>query len=158
VLPPGETGATTLLTNLANHVQPIIRYDLGDRVTQHPEPCACGSHLPVIEVQGRCDDTLRLGRSSRHRVGILPLALSTVLEDDAGLFDFQLVQQGPCDLLLRTGLRGKEAAATLRRARLALGVFLEGQGATGVSIRCRSGEAGYRGRSGKVQRVVATPP
>ena len=32
-VPAGETGATTLLTNLANHVQPLIRYDLGDRVT-----------------------------------------------------------------------------------------------------------------------------
>ena len=31
-VPQGEVGSTTLLTNLANHLQPIIRYDLGDRV------------------------------------------------------------------------------------------------------------------------------
>ncbi|HEX6362855.1 MAG TPA: AMP-binding protein, partial [Albitalea sp.] len=30
-VPPGEAGCTTLLTNLANHLQPLIRYDLGDR-------------------------------------------------------------------------------------------------------------------------------
>ena len=45
-VPDGEPGHTTLLTNLANHVQPLIRYDLGDRVTLHREPCACGSALP----------------------------------------------------------------------------------------------------------------
>ena len=38
-----------------------------------------------------------------------------------------------------------------------LGEFLKSQGAVGVHIRCRSGEAGKAGRSGKVQRVVACP-
>ena len=154
-MPPGEAGVSTLLTNLANHVQPLIRYDLGDRVRQHDDGCACGSHLPVIDVQGRCDDTLRLGRPGGRAVSVLPLALSTVLEDDAGLFDFQLVRKGPCELLLSTGLHGAEADAILRRARKALTVFLDGQGATGVHIRCRSGEAGRRAPSGKVQRIVA---
>jgi phenylacetate-coenzyme A ligase PaaK-like adenylate-forming protein len=154
-VPAGETGATTLLTNLANHVQPLIRYDLGDRVTQRTGGCACGSHHPVIEVQGRNVDTLRLGRPGARTVRILPLAVSTVLEDDAGLFDFQLEQQGPCDLLLRTGLHGKAADTSLRRARAALSAFLIQQGAAGVHIHCRSGETGRRGRSGKVQRVLA---
>ena len=36
-------GCTTLLTNLANEVQPIIRYDLGDRVRIAPGGCDCGS-------------------------------------------------------------------------------------------------------------------
>jgi phenylacetate-coenzyme A ligase PaaK-like adenylate-forming protein len=154
---PGETGATTLLTNLANHVQPLIRYDLGDRVTVHAHACSCGSSLPVIEVQGRSDDTLRLGRSGAGSVRVLPLALSTTLEEEAGLFDFQLVQEGPCELLLRTGLQGNEAELVLQRALRVLGDFLKSQGAVGVHIRCRSGEAGRIGRSGKVQRVIARP-
>ena len=83
-----------MLTNLANQVQPLIRYDLGDRVTFRELPCTCGSHLPVIDVSGRCDATLRLG-AARHSVQVLPLALSTVLEEEAGLFDFQLIQHGP---------------------------------------------------------------
>ena len=157
-LPANEAGATTLLTNLANHLQPLIRYDLGDSVTLHSRRCACGSHLPVIEVQGRSDDTLRLGAPGSHAVSVLPLALSTVLEDDAGLFDFQLVQLGPCELLLRTGMRGEAAGEVLRRARTALAAFLALQGLTGVQIHCRSGEPGRRGRSGKVQRVVAALP
>lgn len=154
---PGQSGATTLLTNLANHVQPLIRYDLGDRVTLSGRSCACGSCLPVIEVQGRSEATLRLGRAASGPVSVLPLALSTVLEEGAGLFDFQLVQKGRCELLLRTGLRGAEAEHALRRARRVLGTFLESQGASGVSIHCRGAEAGHAGRSGKVARVIGLP-
>jgi len=157
-VPPGVCGATTLLTNLANRVQPLIRYDLGDRVVLHSRACACGSHLPVIDVEGRTDDTLRLGRAGTHAVPVLPLAVSTVLEDDAGLFDFQLVQEGPCELLLRTGMQGKDAQTTLRRARKALTSFLAHQGVTEVQVHCRSGDPGRRGRSGKVQRVIAQRP
>lgn len=151
---PDHAGATTLLTNLANHVQPLIRYDLGDQVTVHAQECACGSHLPVIDVCGRSDDTLHVKGRGGRAVKLLPLALSTLLEQDAGLYDFQVVQQGPCDLLLRTEQRGASAVDALRRARDVLGNFLEQEGATGVHIHCHSGQVVRRGRSGKVQRVV----
>ncbi|RJP67161.1 MAG: phenylacetate--CoA ligase family protein [Comamonadaceae bacterium] len=153
-VPDGQSGCTTLLTNLANHVQPLIRYDLGDRVTFLPTPCACGSHLPVITVSGRDDDTLRLaGDRGRACVQVVPLAVSTVLED-AGLFDFQLVQEGPRELLLTTGLHGRRAQPALDGAREKLQAFLWEQGARGVHIRCRSGAVARRGRSGKIQRVM----
>jgi phenylacetate-CoA ligase len=154
-VPPGEPSATTLLTNLANHVQPVIRYDLGDRVTLSPERCACGSWLPVVDVQGRRDDTLRLAGRRRRTVPVLPLAISTVLEDDAGLFDFQLRQQGPSELLLCTGQRGASAVRQLRHARSVLAGFLSDQGAAPVEIHCRSGQPGQHGRSGKIPRIVA---
>lgn len=153
-VPPGERGATSLLTNLANHVQPLIRYELGDSIRHDPAACPCGSALPVIEVEGRNDDALRLGRPGGRAVCVPPLAVSTVLEDDAGLFDFQLVQQGPCELLLRTGLQGKAAVEGLRRARMALSAYLLRLGADGVHIHCKSGQRECRGASGKVQRVL----
>jgi len=112
----------------------------------------------VIEVQGRSEDTLHLGSVGPHSVSVLPLALVTVLEDDAGLFDFQLVQEGPCDLLLRTGMGGTQADLALRRAHHVLEDFLASHGAVGVRVRCRSGEPGRAGRSGKVSRVVAAAP
>jgi phenylacetate-CoA ligase len=31
-VPPGQVSHTTLLTNLANHLQPLIRFDIGDRI------------------------------------------------------------------------------------------------------------------------------
>ena len=155
-VPPGESGSTTLLTNLANHLQPLIRYDLGDSVTVHAQPCACGSALPRIEVQGRADDTVRLKAPDGQPVCVLPLAISTVLEDEAGLFDFQLVQHGPRELLLRTGMSGSAARLKLRHARTILGAFLAGQGAPGMRIRCHCEEPARIGRSGKVKRIVAS--
>ncbi len=53
---PGTASHTTLLTNLVNRVQPLIRYDLGDAITVHPDRCRCGCPLPTIEVDGRHDD------------------------------------------------------------------------------------------------------
>jgi len=154
-VPHGESGATVLLTNLANHLQPLIRYDLGDRITLHGRGCPCGSRLPVIEVEGRRDDTLCMQGDDTRPVQLLPLALSTAIEDGAGLFDFQLVQQGPRDLLMRTGLQGSEADLALNKAHHALSAFLSLQGLSGVQIECRAGEPGRAGRSGKVPRVVA---
>lgn len=156
-VPAGEFGATALLTNLANHVQPLIRYDLGDRIAVHAERCACGSHLPVIEVQGRCDDTIFLEGADGRSVRVLPLALCTALEEGAGLFDFQVVQKGPQALDLRTGLRGGDTAEVLRGARHALAEFLGSQGAGNVRIHCSSGAPAGKGRSGKLPRVIASP-
>lgn len=156
-VPPGQPGVTSLLTNLANHVQPIIRYDIGDSVTLHAQRCACGSSLPVIEVMGRDEDTLHLGKKGSATVAVTPLALSTVLECDAGLYDFQLVQRGPADLLLSTPQQGQAAEDAMGRARGALGAFLTRQGARHIHIDCRCGAAGQRGRSGKVKRVVGMP-
>ena len=157
-VPPGRAGTTTLLTNLANHVQPLIRYDLGDRVTLREAPCRCGSHHPVVDVQGRDDDMLCLAAASgRPSVHVVPLAVSTVLEEEAGLFDFQLVQRGPRELLLKTNERGLRAEQRLHKARTVLAAFLKAQGAANVAIHCRAGEAAACGRSGKSRRVVACP-
>lgn len=37
--PAGTPSHTVLLTNLANRIQPIVRYDLGDSVLVKPDPC-----------------------------------------------------------------------------------------------------------------------
>jgi phenylacetate-coenzyme A ligase PaaK-like adenylate-forming protein len=154
-VPAGELGARCLLTNLANHIQPLIRYDLGDRLRIRAEPCPCGSALPAIDVQGRSDDTLRLAQGRRH-VMLSPLALSTVLEDDAGLFDFQLVQRGPHQLELTTRLRGPQAKRNLVRGRDVLQAFIAHQGAHDVTIRCRCCEPIRQHGSGKIKRVVSS--
>ena len=64
------------ITNLANAVQPLIRYELGDHVTVHAEPCTCGSPLPVITVRGRQDDPLHMAGRDGGTVTLLPLALT----------------------------------------------------------------------------------
>jgi phenylacetate-CoA ligase len=157
-VPEGEFGATTLLTNLSNHVQPIIRYRLGDRVRFVPGACDCGSELPVIEVQGRADDVLTLEDAQGHAVHLAPLALTTVLEDGAGVFDFQLRRRGPhrLQLELYDSAPGTPSAQRLRQARDALRGFLRAQGLADTRVQCHcAGCAALRGRSGKQQRVVS---
>lgn len=149
-VPPGVPSHTTLLTNLANRVQPLIRYDIGDSITVLPAPCGCGSALPAIEVQGRCDDVLSLsGRAGR--VKLTPLALATVLEDDAHLNDFQLVQTGERRLTLRVGAaeraRASAACAVLR-------AYLQRLDLAGVRIDVDAAPPQREAASGKLRRVV----
>ena len=118
---PGEPCHTTLLTNLANRLQPLLRYDLGDRVRFSPTRCACGSALPVIEVDGRCDDALLMRDARGRRVRLLPLALTTVVEEDAGVFAFQIQQQDEGHLMLRISTGGAAGRAACQRAHAALG-------------------------------------
>jgi len=132
-------------------VQPLIRYDLGDRVVVHPQRCACGSPLPTIDVQGRCDDMVVLRNGRGRGVRLLPLALTTVLEDDAGVFDFQLVQLDAGALQLTVGAD----AGSTERARAALAAYLKRQGLPHVRIEVQAGTHCVQGRSGKLQRVVA---
>ena len=154
-VPDGQPGATTLLTNLANQVQPILRYDLGDRVTLRGRGCACGSTLPVIEVQGRDDDLLRVAGAAGREVRLLPLALCTVLEERAGVFDFQLCRLDRQTLELRLGESTRAGAGNARRALTALQDFLQSQGAPQVQVRLSGEPPGARGRSGKLKRVLA---
>ncbi len=156
-VPAGETPHTVLLTNLANHVQPLIRYDLGDQVTFATEPCACGSPLPVIQVRGRHDDTLVMAGRAKRPVTLLPLALSTVMEDEAGVFDFQLRQRDAHTLVLRLGLRGEHAVAAAGRCHAALRSFCTDQGVGRLHLVNELNMAPACGRSGKVQRVIAMP-
>ena len=60
---PGTPSASVLLTNLANRVQPLIRYDLGDSITLGAARCSCGSPFPTVRVEGRSDEILRLTES-----------------------------------------------------------------------------------------------
>jgi phenylacetate-coenzyme A ligase PaaK-like adenylate-forming protein len=152
---PGQPSHTTLLTNLANHVQPLIRFDIGDRVVLGAEQCACGSALPVIDVQGRRDDVLVVAGRHGDPVTLLPLALTTLLEDDAGVFDFQLQQLagGSWRLTLGPGANASNTAA--ERCKRVLAEFAVAQGAVKPRIVTHRVDALPQGRSGKVKRIVA---
>ncbi len=99
--PPGELSHTVLLTNLANWVQPVIRYDLGDRVIARAGPCPCGNPLPAVRVEGRKDDMVALTGITGETVRVPPLALSTVVEEASGVHRFQISQVARDHLVLR---------------------------------------------------------
>ena len=155
-VPRGQPSHTVLLTNLANLVQPLIRYDLGDQVTLHSQRCACGSPLPTMEVGGRRDDVLRVPslRRKGETVSLLPMALCTVVEEQCGLFDFQLQQRDTHTLVLRVPHEGDEARAVIDRCRDALQDFATAQGAEPIRVLGEAGVVVPRGRSGKACRML----
>jgi len=156
-VPAGEASYTTLLTNLANHVQPLIRYDMGDQVTVSPYRCCCGCALPVIEVQGRRDDALQMQGRDGVLVTLLPLALTTALEDEAGVFDFQICQRDVHTLVLRLNLQAEEGVRAMQRCRAVLADFAALHDLAPVEVIEELGLAIPRGRSGKAQRIIAQP-
>ncbi|MFO1220125.1 MAG: phenylacetate--CoA ligase family protein [Burkholderiaceae bacterium] len=153
-VPAGTFGATALITNLANHLQPLIRYDIGDRVRLLPQRCSCGSPLPAIEVEGRTDDSLLLRGAGGRAVRLPPLAMVSVLEE-AGVFDFQLAQRSDHALCLTLAHGGADGARELRRARQALQCYLRTQGVGDTRLECHCGRPCRHGASGKTQRVIA---
>jgi phenylacetate-CoA ligase len=97
-VPPGEQSHTVLVTNLANRLQPVLRYDLGDSILVRPGPCPCGNPLPAIRVQGRAADTLTFSRDGA-KVSIPPLVFE--MDHTPGVDLFQLVQTTPTSLRVR---------------------------------------------------------
>jgi len=89
----GEKGAKVLITNLANYVQPIIRYEIGDIVTMATEPCGCGSNLPLIEgVDGRDSDMFWIDGDAGLRP-LSPAVFEEALRQMLEIREYQLVQE-----------------------------------------------------------------
>jgi phenylacetate-CoA ligase len=64
----GQLGHKVLVTNLANFVQPYIRYEVGDRVAMATKPCRCGSRLPRIDrIEGRSADIFWIGEANQSQ-------------------------------------------------------------------------------------------
>ena len=146
----GTPSHSVLLTNLANRVQPLIRYDLGDSITLLP-PCSCGSSLPAIRVEGRHDETLRYVDNDGAAVDLLPLVLTTVMEEEAGVYGFQLRQTGRDTLTVSLDADSHGGAARVRRT---LRAFLARAHLPHVAVRIDLAEPASSARSGKRQRVV----
>lgn len=83
---PGATAAKVLVTNLANHAQPLIRYVLTDRF-RTVEGDWSDDHLRAV-VDGRSDDGLRWGGVVVH-----PATLRSVLVARSEVFEYQVRQQ-----------------------------------------------------------------
>ncbi|MFD0556894.1 phenylacetate--CoA ligase family protein [Stackebrandtia endophytica] len=98
---PGEPSHTVLVTNLANRIQPILRYDLGDSVVMRPDRCECGNPLPAVRVQGRAADLLTFTTGAGEPVVLAPLAVATLVERVRGVELFQVVQTSPTGLSVR---------------------------------------------------------
>lgn len=132
---PGVASHTTLVTNLANRTQPVVRHDLGDRVTVRPDACPCGNPLPAVRVEGRQDDVLVYYRAGRA-VGLAPLGLITAFGGISGVEGgTQFVQTDLETLSLRIEFRrGTDEDATWSEIERRLRAHLRGQGLPHVRV------------------------
>jgi phenylacetate-coenzyme A ligase PaaK-like adenylate-forming protein len=153
-VPAGEVSHSVLLTNLANRTQPLLRYRLSDSLRLLPDGCACGSHFPAIEVQGRADHTLVLHDAQRREVRLLPLALATAIEEGAGVTRFQLLCTAPDRLELRFEPGQPDVAAAFGRAHGAVTTFLATHGLRNVRVARGRAPPLRIGHSGKLHRVL----
>ncbi|HEX8732026.1 MAG TPA: phenylacetate--CoA ligase family protein [Ktedonobacterales bacterium] len=152
--PPGQTSQTVLLTNLANHVQPLIRYDLGDSVTLRADRCPCGSPLPAVRVSGRQGDTLRLLSPSGATVALPPLAIGAVVEETEGVRRAQIIQTSDDTLTVRLEVAaGAEPAAVWERLERRLRDYLATQGLPAVTIERSPEPPRQSPTSGKFRQV-----
>jgi phenylacetate-CoA ligase len=157
--PAGQPSHTVLLTNLANRVQPLIRYDLGDSVTAKPGPCECGNPLPAVRVAGRHDDVLHLENASGGTVSVLPLAITAPVDDAPGVHRCQLVQSGPATLRVRLLLEpGAAGDAVWQDVAAKLAGFLAAQGLANVELVRAEEAPDQTGASGKFHQVIALKP
>ncbi|WP_269584919.1 hypothetical protein [Roseibium sp. Sym1] len=100
-VPDGTLSATVLLTVLANEVQPFIRYDLGDCVRFHEDPCPCGSPFRSFLVEGRRATLVHVGE-----VTLSPLVFDLEHEHARRV---QLVQTGDREFEVRIEPAGERA-------------------------------------------------
>jgi phenylacetate-CoA ligase len=151
-VPPGQPSRTVLVTNLANRVQPIIRYDLGDSVTI----CPCGDPLPAIRVEGRTDEILYLEAPDGTKIPVLSVAIATVVEETPGVRRYQVIQTG------RLGLQpdleaepGYDEVVVWNAVERRLRNYLWQQGLPGVQIERDSQQPRRDPVSGKFRHVWA---
>ncbi|MBN1148858.1 MAG: phenylacetate--CoA ligase family protein [Anaerolineales bacterium] len=132
---PGEPSNNILVTNLANRILPILRYELRDQVTIHPQGCRCGLTLPVISILGRTDDVLNFQASSGQRIKVLPRALSSVIKQTPDVLCFQVIQTGDERMKLRLEIGSAHDASQAWQAVIEnLRTYLDSQGLQNVQL------------------------
>ena len=124
----GVLSDKVLITNLANYIQPFIRYELTDRIIVHNEKCRCGRNTLWLEIEGRTDDTLVFDNG----VKVAPMSLYKILEEVKCIRRFQLVQTGPKQLELRLISDRREEGFT--EAKRELLAFFRDKGVEGLEI------------------------
>ena len=146
----GVLSDRVLVTNLANRIQPFIRYELTDRIIVHSEPCSCGRNTHWLEIEGRTDDTLVLDNG----VKVAPMSLYRILEEVKGVRRFQLVQTASDELELRLICEDPDAA--FAEAERELQAFFADRGVTNLKIRRSKQMPQADPVSGKFKHVYRT--
>ena len=86
---PGEPAAKLYLTNLYNHTQPLIRFEIADGLTLLDDICPCGSaHRRITDLTGRADTVFEYDNG----VTVHPMVLRLELHDERHVTEYQVRQ------------------------------------------------------------------
>ncbi|NNC13008.1 phenylacetate--CoA ligase family protein [Planctomonas sp. JC2975] len=156
---PGTLSHTALLTNLANRVQPVLRYDLGDSIVMRPDACPCGSIFPAVRVQGRAMDMLSFTDDCGRRVELSPMLFGTLLDRLPGVQQYQLLQTDPHTLRVRlsTGGPSEFESSVWSSVHDAIVRALAEHGVADAVVE-RAAEAPQREAGGKFRRIIPFVP
>lgn len=100
-VPDGLPGSKLLMTNLYNHTQPLIRYEMSDMLTISAKNCPCGRPFRILQhIEGRTDEILRFEGTGEHPVDVHPVHFHDVLDGISGVRQFQVAQRD-FELLIR---------------------------------------------------------
>lgn len=149
---PGTYGDKLLATVLFNRSQPLIRYELSDRVRLAAAPCSCGRPYVLIDgIEGRAEEVLRFAGARGGEVAVNPHVFHRVM-DAAPVRGWQVVQESDRLDVLLSGGRDDGVNAALSAA---LGRELTAQGIVVPPIRVRNVPEIPRGATGKVLLIAS---
>lgn len=133
-VPPGTPGQKLLLTNLVNHTQPLIRYELTDSVTLADGPNPLGlPYARITAVDGRSDDIITLPAPDGGQVPVHPFRLRAPFTHLPEVTQYQ-IHHDPTGLHVRIVLRPNSPHDTLERIQAALTQELQAAGAVAPPI------------------------
>ena len=157
-VPDGKLADKYLLTNLFNFTQPLIRYEMTDRIVLHREPCPCGKISPWLEIEGRNDDVLSF-QVDEKTIRVPPLAIYAKLKEVHQLRRFQLLKypQNPMELRLEP-MEGIGREEAFEEAAAALRELLSVYCVTDVKISLSEDLPRQHPVSGKFKHVMNVEP
>jgi phenylacetate-CoA ligase len=152
-VPPGVYGDKVLLTVLFSRAQPLIRYEVSDRVSRSRiEQCPCGRPFALLEgIEGRAWEVLHFPARAGGEVAVIPHVFHRVM-DTVPVSGWQVVQQqDELQVLLSGAWEGLNEATLLDALRQALAA----QGAVVPPIRVQHVAAIPRNANGKATLIVS---
>ncbi len=152
-VPPGVYGDKVLLTVLFSRTQPLIRYEVSDRVSRsRTEHCPCGRPFALLEgIEGHASEVLLFPDRAGGEVAVIPHVFHRVM-DTVPASGWQVVQEQDGLQVLLSGasenLNEATLLDTLRQALAAQGVIVP-------PIRIQRVTAIPRNANGKAPLIVS---
>lgn len=138
---------------LFSRTQPLIRYEMSDRLCLSAEPCECGLPFGVVAaIEGRAEDMLTLPAARGGTIAIHPIVFHRALEPVPAR-EWQVIQE---DDGLRILLGHAGAVATAQVAEQ-IARDLREAGAIPPPIRIELVDTVTRTALGKAPLVIAKP-